>query len=284
MKIGFIDYYLDEFHANHYGENLGKLSNGELEVAYAYAEIDSPNNGGLTTDEWCKKYGVKRVDSIEELTALSDGIIVLSPSFCERHEHLCKIPLASGKPCYVDKTFAPDKATAVRIFENAEKHNTPCYSSSALRYASEYKDIDKSLIEAISAWGPAYGPDRGYEVYSIHQLEPLMMLMDCAATKVMMTFSGENYYTLNILFEDGRSAVMSGYAKGSPFMMNIASSPKSYIVKVESDYFALFMEELVRFFKTKEARVSHETTINIIAVREAGLRAYKTPGVWVDVD
>ena len=34
MKIGFIDYYLDEFHANHYGENLGKLSNGEIGRAH----------------------------------------------------------------------------------------------------------------------------------------------------------------------------------------------------------------------------------------------------------
>ncbi len=111
-----------------------------------------------------------------------------------------------------------------------------------------------------------------------------MMLMGTPADKVMMTFSGENYYTLNILFKDGRSAVVSGFKKGSPFMMNIASDPKSYIIKVESDYFALFMEELVRFFKTKEAKVPHECTVNIIAVREAGLKAYKTPGIWVDVD
>lgn len=282
MKIGFIDYYLDEWHANTYPEQIKKLSNGEIEVAYAFAEIDSPS--GLTTDAWCEKFGVKRCDSIEELTELSDGIVILSPDNCERHEELCKIPLASGKPCYVDKTFAPDKATAERIFKNAEEHNTPCYSSSALRYAPEYRDIDKSSIEAISAWGYGLGGYSGFENYSIHMLEPIMMLMDVAAEKVMMTFTGDNFYTLNILFKDGRSAVMSGFKKGSPFIMNIAATPKSKVVKVESDFFAYFLEELVRFFKTKEARVSHETTINIMAVREAGIKAYATPGVWVEVE
>lgn len=41
-KIGFIDYYLDEYHANHYPEMLKELSNGELEVAYAFAVKNSP--------------------------------------------------------------------------------------------------------------------------------------------------------------------------------------------------------------------------------------------------
>ena len=35
MKLGFIDYYLDEWHANHYPTMLRELSGGEIEVAYA---------------------------------------------------------------------------------------------------------------------------------------------------------------------------------------------------------------------------------------------------------
>lgn len=53
MKLGFIDYYLDEWHANRYPTLLRELSGGEIEVAYAYAETDDPN--GLTTDAWCQK-------------------------------------------------------------------------------------------------------------------------------------------------------------------------------------------------------------------------------------
>ena len=49
MKIGFIDYYLDEWHANNYPELIKELSGGDMEVAYAYGHIDSPI-GGMTTD------------------------------------------------------------------------------------------------------------------------------------------------------------------------------------------------------------------------------------------
>lgn len=281
MKLGFIDYYLDEWHANNYPERIKELSGGEIEVAYAYAEIDAPS--GMTTDEWCEKNGIQRINSIEELVALSDGIVVLSPDNCERHEELCKLPLASGKRCYVDKTFAPDKATAERIFKNAEEHNTPCYSTSALRFAAEYKDIDREGIQAISSWGPAWGGGIGYETYSIHQLEPIMMLMDATPTKVMMQVSADKWYTLSILFDDGRTATMTGFAEGSPFMMNIASEKGNQVVNVESDFFGLFLEQLVKFFRTGVVEVAHQTTINIMAVREAGFRAIEHLGEWVEV-
>lgn len=151
MKLGFIDYYLDEWHANHYPTLLRELSGGEIEVAYAYAETDAPN--GLTTDAWCQKNNVQRVNSIAELVALADGIIVLAPDNTERHEELCRLPLQSGKRVYVDKTFAPDAATAARLFRLAQAHGTPCYSTSALRYAAEYQDIDPNTVRAVSSWG-----------------------------------------------------------------------------------------------------------------------------------
>lgn len=281
MKIGFIDYYLDEWHANNYPEKLRNLSDGRIEVAYAYAEIDSPL-GGLTTDEWCAQHNIQRIYSIEELVELSDAIVVLSPDNCERHEDLCRIPLASGKRCYIDKTFAPDQATARRIFANAEAHNTPCFSSSALRYSAEYQNIDKASIQAISSWGPAFGPKPGFETYAIHQIEPIMMLMDAQPAQVMMQLSGENFYVLSIRFADGRLATMTGYATGSPFVLNIAGT-KNQVITVESDYFDAFLRDLVRFFETGESRVDHETTIRIMAVREAGLKALAQPNTWIEV-
>lgn len=138
--IGFIDYYLDEWHANNYPQLIKEASGGELEVTCAYAMKDSPLKGGMTTDEWCEKYQIKRCGTIEEVIEKCDCLLVLSPDNCEMHEELCKLPLCSGKLTYVDKTFAPDKETAERIFAVAQEHSTPCYSTSALRFASEYKE------------------------------------------------------------------------------------------------------------------------------------------------
>lgn len=172
QTIGFIDYFLDEWHANNYPEWIKQASGGELQVAYAYGKIDSPRPGGLTTDDWCAKYGITRCATIEEVVEKSDCLLVLSPDNCEMHEELCQIPLRSGKRTYVDKTFAPDLAAAERLFAIARQSGTPCYSTSALRFAAEYRDIRPDEVTAVSCWGP-----NDFDTYSVHQLEPLMMLM-----------------------------------------------------------------------------------------------------------
>ena len=276
IKIGFIDYYLDEWHANNYPAMIEKASGGDMKVTYAYGMIDSPI-GGMTTDAWCETYGVQKIDTIEELVALSDVLIVLSPDNCEMHEELCKIPLASGKRCYVDKTFAPDYAAAKRIFANAEAHGTPCYSTSALRFADEYQNIDTAGIRAVQSWGPS-----SFETYSIHQLEPLAMLMK-AAPKRVMYLPGEGFYTLQIEYCDGRYASIAGYRDGSPFMMNLAKADGNCVINVESPFFDRFIANLVDFFRTGDVKVPHEETLHIMALRGAGIAAQQTPGEWVDV-
>ena len=198
-KIGFIDYYLDEWHANNYPRFIKECTKGEFEVAYAYAKIDSPLNG-MTNKEWAMKQNVELLDTIEEVIDKSDVLIVLSPDNPEMHEELTDLPLKSGKPVYVDKTFAPDKETAIRIFKNAEKHGTPCFSSSALRFASELNDIEKGEIYKIYSEGPGT-----YEIYSIHQIEPVVMLMNCRAKRVM-GLGDEKHPSIIIEFEDGRYA------------------------------------------------------------------------------
>lgn len=275
-KIGFIDFYLDEWHANNYPAWIREASNGEMEVAYAYGMIDSPH-GGLTTAAWCEKYGIARCTSLEEITEKSDCLIVLSPDNCEMHEGLCQIPLRSGKPVYVDKTFAPDLATAARIFAVAEQSSTPCYSTSALRFAEEYAGIDTGKITAISTFGPN-DPD----TYSIHQLEPIMMLMKTPVHQVL--FSGDStWYTVLLRFADGRLGSLSGLMGGSPFITNIQMDGGARCITVTSDFFGAFIAELVEFFRTAEVKVPHEETLQIMAVRGAMLQAQKTPGVWVDV-
>lgn len=276
-KIGFIDYFLDEWHANNYPTWIKDASNSEMEVIYAYGLIDHPH-GGMTTEQWCEKFGVTRCTSIEEIVEKSDCLIVLSPDNCEMHEAMCQLPLRSGKPVYVDKTFAPDYAVAKRIFDVAEQSGTPCYSTSALRFASEYAAIDTDKITALSSWGP-----NQFENYSIHQLEPIVMLMKTPVTRVLYT-GNSTWYTVILEFEDGRQATLNGFDGGTcPFMMNIATSQCSTLIKVESDFFYDFIVNLVEFFRNSAIKVPHEETLAIMSIRSTILRAQKTPGLWVEV-
>jgi len=277
MKIvGFIDYYLDEWHANNYPRIINELTEGEFQVRYAYGKIDSPI-GGITNEEWAKEQGVELLSTIEEVIEKSDVLVVLSPDNPEMHEELTDLPLKSGKLVYVDKTFAPDKETAIRIFENAEKHNTTCFSSSALRFVTELKDCDKNNIYKIYSEGPGT-----YEMYSIHQIEPIVMLMNCRAKRVMGIGDIE-HPSLIIEFEDGRIAQIR-QTNESRFKISAVdkeNNPTEY--PIMSNYFNLFMEALVEFFKTGKIPVEHSQTINVIAIREAGLRALKKPFEWIEL-
>ena len=283
MKVGFIDYYLDEWHANHYPQWFRDASNGAVEVAYAFAEIDSPK-GGRTTAEWCAQYGIAQCATIEEIIEKSDALVILSPDNCERHELLSRLPLMSGKPCYIDKTFTPDLAMAKRIFAHADAYHTPCCSCSALRYAEEYQAVDPDDVLSINAWGPGVGDPMGYEIYSIHQLEPVLMLMRAKPTRVMMTVSAPKSYLLVMAFADGRYASISGSVGGAPFEMNVTGKTQNHVITAKSDYFGAMIQMLVRFLQTGVCEVPHEDTLAIMATREAGLRALEHPGEWIAVE
>lgn len=276
-KIGFIDYYIDEWHANNYPKFIKDIAGDEFEVAYAYAEIDKPD--GLTTDEWCKKFGVTKLNSIDEVIDKSDYMIVLSPDNPERHWDLCQKPLRSGKRVYVDKTFALSKDIAQGLVNIAEESGTPFFSTSALRFATELKDVERENIVFMNSRGPG-----NFDTYSIHQIEPIVILMGSDVKRIMSIGSGK-YESMVIEFESGRRAVMSHYGwTGVDFNMTVNyADGKTKLIPSMSDYFPNFMRELCDFFKTGEIKAQHDETVAIMGIIEAGNNALSTPGIWVEV-
>ena len=82
-KIGFIDYYISEWHANNYPSWLKKISEEkgmDYQVCYAWAEEDVSKVDGKTTAEWCTQMGIEQCASVQELCEKSDFIIILAPS------------------------------------------------------------------------------------------------------------------------------------------------------------------------------------------------------------
>ena len=193
------------------------------------------------------------------------------------HEALSELPLKSGKKTYIDKTFAPSKKVAENIFALAEEYGTPCYSTSALRFAEEYQALKEKKVKAAAFWGP-----NGVEIYSIHQLEPMIMLMQGTAKRVMAA-TKDAWSQLLFEWEDGRVASMVCTGGASPFSANLSLDTGCKFVEVKSSFFKIFIDNLVQFFETGEIPVSHEETIAIMAVREASIKATEHPGEWIDV-
>ncbi|MBQ3598702.1 MAG: Gfo/Idh/MocA family oxidoreductase [Clostridia bacterium] len=276
-KIGFIDYYLDEWHALNYPQFIKDATDGEFEVAYAYAEMDKP--GGMTTDQWCEKYGVQRLDSIDEVVEKSDCIIVLSPDNPERHWDLCQKPLRSGKRVYVDKTFALEKSTAEALVKLAEENNTPFFSTSALRFADELKDIDRDGICFINSRGPG-----NFDTYSIHQIEPIVVLMGSKAKRIMSVGNGK-YESMVIEFEGNRSIVMSQYGWTNVDFSMLVNYEDGRTVSVPqmSNTFPNFIKAMCDFFRTGEIKAAHDETVAIMGIIEAGNKALANPNTWIEI-
>lgn len=273
-KIGFIDYYLDEWHANNYPQMIKDACGDEMAVCYAWGKIDAP--GGRTNKQWAETYGVELLGSMEEVIEKSDYLILLSPDNPEMHEELALLPTASGKRLYIDKTFAPDAATAKRIFERADKYGTPCYSSSALHFSEELQNVKKEDVEYISSFGSG-----DYEIHSIHQIEQIAVLMGGGAESVMYTGT-EKFPSFKIRFSGARYA--DAVLMPGRFRMHIGyRDGKAADYTVESPFFAHFIENMLEFFRTGEIPVSHSQTVEVIAIREASIRARNTPFVWVDI-
>lgn len=274
-KIGFVDYYLDEWHANYYPEFFKNETDGRMEVAYAYGKIDNPN--GMTNKEWSEKYNIELLGSIEELVDKSDYIIVLSPDNAEMHIELTDLPLKSGKPVFIDKTFALDLGEAIKMFENADSHNTPCYSSSALYFADELKEVEKDGITRINSVGCGE-----FEIYSVHQLEQIVTLMGTETKRVMYLGDNPNPCLL-IEFEGGKIAQINHFAD-QPFSMTIGyDNKKADAIKIEKDFWPNCIRAMAEFFETEIPPVPHNQTLAVVGIIDAGIKAKKIPYEWVDV-
>lgn len=276
IKIGFIDYYLDEWHANNYPELIKKLSNGEASVVSAYGKIDSPITG-MTTAQWCEKMGLAKCDTREELIDSCDCIVVLSPDNPEMHLELCNEALKSSKRVFVDKTFAPDSKTARELISLANEHNTPMYSTSALRFSSELSKLPDKKAEFVSLCGPGL-PDN----YLIHQLEPMIMAVKMPAKSVRYTAT-KNAHHFEVCFGSGviGNATLMG---NGPFQMTcVYEDGEVFDIPELTGFFDSFIQNMLCFFKTGEGAVDSNETLCVAKLIEMAKKSMKTPDTWVSL-
>ena len=279
-KIGFIDYYISEWHANNYPgwiKNYCAKAGLEYEVAYAWAEKDVSLVDGKTTAEWCEQMGIEQCSSVEELCKKSDFIIVLAPSDPDTHLRLATetFKYADGKRVYIDKTFAPDYATAKAIFDEAEKQGVEFFSTSALRYSSEIQEYTNAKSTV------TYGGGSNYDEYIIHQVEMIVKTMGIGASKVMIKEDGDALVT-DIQFADGRKAQMN-WSTSFGFKAIVTDGDKTVEHEIESDFFATLMTKIISFFEGNPSDFDGAQTLEVMKIRETAIKAKEEPNVWKEI-
>jgi hypothetical protein len=247
----------------------------DYQVKYAWAEMDIPE--GMSTDEWCELHGVIRCNSIKELCEKCDYVVVLAPSNPEKHLEYAKEVFECGKSPYIDKTFAPDYATAKEIYALAEKYGVKFFSSSALRYAEELNAY-MGTAKAISTVGGGSNLDE----YIIHQIEMAVKCLGVGAEKVRYSKHADQEWA-EVSYPDGRYATMM-FAPCMPFAATVADEEgRSAHVAINSPFFDYLIADIFHFFETGETSFCSCETLEVMKIRERAIEAKSKAGIWLNV-
>jgi hypothetical protein len=257
-RIGFVDYKLDNFHANTY---LAALRNQLKERGYTVEGCTA-----MYADEgreWADKNQVPYYSSVAELNTHIDYFMVLAPSSPEVHLDLCRLVLPFGKVTYVDKTFAPDLATARQIFALADQHHTVMQTTSALRYTNVQAYVQKigaDFVKHMVTWGGG----RSFAEYAIHPVELMVSCMGAQAVSLMRRGTGL-YSQLLINFMTGRTGVVNVYIESdTPFAAAVTTAKQTRLLMVDdSKLFIDMAAAILDFFDTGEPAIAREESLMI---------------------
>jgi hypothetical protein len=284
LKIGFVDYYLDNWHASNYPSFMRQAIakyGFEAEISAAFGMKDSP--GGMTSGQWCRAQNVREANSMQELLTSVDAVMVIAADDSRFHEIVCPEPLASGKPVYVDKTFAHDLNTAKKLFAIAEEHKTPVFSASAQRccqHVIDYLSERKGPTRFISTVGP-----HSLENYAVHQLEPIVAIMGTGVQRMKAFAVGSAVTQLILDYGDGRLASFTQtpqpWAEFN-FMVSDGETGRR-LHSDDSSFYENLMKAILDFFVSGIPPVRKDETLEIISLIDTAKLARNYPDEWFPI-
>lgn len=263
-RIGFVDDNLDNYHANVYLKALtGPLQARGFTLAGCTGLQDAPGRA------WAARNAIPYFANVATLNGAVDVFMVLAPSTPETHLELCRRVLPFRKPTYVDKTFAPDLATARDIFALAERSGTPIQTSSALRYTNvqdEARKLAPDTVEHMIAWGNG----GSFGEYAIHPVELLVSVMGPNVETLMRRGTGDRSQLL-INFSGGRTGVVNVYTgSATPFAASLSTRKGTkYHLVDQAKMFEASLSGTLDFFEAGRPNIDKTESLAVMGILEA---------------
>jgi len=127
-----------------------------------------------------------------------------------------------------------------------------------------------------------YGPNNS-DIYAIHLVEMIAVVMKGSPRRVLGLTAGKNNTAL-IEYEDGRRALYcQNDAPGFGFAVTVEKDGTNTHLPVKSEFFKLFIAELLEFFANGKRPVLPEETLSVMRLLDAVRAALKNPDTWVEV-
>jgi predicted dehydrogenase len=257
-RIGFVDFELENFHANVYLAAFRKeLADRGFTVTACTAMREESGRA------WAEKNGVAYVADPVAMDDAVDFYMVLAPSNPETHLALCRQVFRFGKPTYVDKTFTTDTATAKKIFALADRHKVVMQTTSALRYTNVQAYVNEAGREKVKHM-VTWGGGRSFEEYAIH---PLELAVSCLGPKVttMMRRGTGNQSQLLLNLTGDRTAVVNVYANArTPFAAAVTTDEGTRYIEVDTSRLFLDMAAaILDLFENRKAAIDRAESLTI---------------------
>ena len=243
---------------------------------------DSFNRVDKFAEDLKTKWNVEFVPDIPTLCLKVDGVMIESVDG-RQHLEQVKQALAAGKPIWIDKPLAASLEDAREIARLASKAGVPWFTASSLRYGKDVESMKFSDAGGAVAWGA--GPLGHFQLdltyYAIHVIELLYSVMGPGCQEVTRTHT------------DGADVIVGKWKGGKTGEARALRPDSSYGVlvfrtggKVEvtpkvSDGYRPLVEEVVKFFQTKQPPVPNEESLEVMAFMEAAQRSMAQGGVPV---
>lgn len=259
---------------------VAAFKGGSDDVESSYTRVNK------YTEQLRDEFGVKIVDSIEELCTMVDGVMLESVDG-RPHLEQARPVFEAGLPIYIDKPVAGSLADAIEIFRLAEEHDVPCWSSSSYRYYPglvEMMQKDYGELRGAISYGPAsleeHHPDLFW--YGVHATEALFTAMGAGVQTVVRTHT-ENTDVVTGVWEGGKVGTLRGLRNQKAPNQVILFGTKDVLLQGPGGGYEPMLVEVAKFFKTGEAPVSPRETIEIFAFMEAADESKRQGGVPVNV-
>ena len=276
LRLGLIG--LDTSHVTAFTEVLNNpaakdhVAGARVVAAFKGGSPDIPSSSNRVegyTAELRDKYGVKIVESIEQLCNEVDAVLIES---VDGRPHLAqaKLVIAAKKPLFIDKPVAGTLHDALEIFRLAKAAGIPVFSSSSLRYAKTSQAVRAgSLGKVLSAetTSPAelepHHPDLYW--YGVHGCESLFTVMGVGCETVERRTTADGKIEVVGKWKGGRT----GTFRESKSYGGVAHGEKGDAPVGAFDGYVPLVVEIVKFFQTRVSPVPAAETIELFAFMEA---------------
>lgn len=231
--------------------------------------------------------GVEFVFSIDAVVEQSDAVMLLTNDGRPHLEQVLPV-LKAGKPVFIDKPIADTFENVQALFRTSKQYGVPVFSSSALRYGKTVQNIAQGTaigkVLGADAYGPAPLQPSHVDLFwdGVHAVETLFTVMGRGCEWVSRTNTASSDVVVGSWTGD-RLGIVRGLRGGRAGFGGTAYGANGISPIGGFQGYSPLVEAIVDFFRTKNAPVSMDETLEIYAFMEAAEESKQQSGARVNL-